>query len=153
APVARDEDVLGLQVAVGDPLPVRGGEPRGDLPRVIERLRRSDPSAAEPLAQRFPFEQLADDEVQTLVRTDVVYADDVRMIERARRLRLQLEAAKPLRVRGEALVENLDRDVAVQPRVARAIDLTHPSGAHERMNPIRAELSIGRKRHENLLIY
>ena len=58
AAVVRDEDVLGLEVAVDDPLLVRGGEAVGDLERVVDRAARREPAAREDRAQGLPFEQL-----------------------------------------------------------------------------------------------
>ena len=46
AAVARHEQVLGLQVAVHDPLLVRGGEPVRDLDRVVDGLARRESAAA-----------------------------------------------------------------------------------------------------------
>ena len=56
-------------------------------------------------------------------------ARDVRVIQRREHLRLALEPREPVRIGRERLGQHLDRDVAVQPRVARAIDLAHPAGA------------------------
>ena len=47
AAVVRDEDVLGLQVPVDDPLLVRGREAVDDLERVVDRLARRELAAGE----------------------------------------------------------------------------------------------------------
>ena len=49
------------------------------------------------------------------------------MVEGAGGPRLQLESAQPVGVGGDVLRQHLDRDVAPEPGVARAIDLAHPS--------------------------
>src|SRR6266540_1086300 len=57
--VGGDEEVLGLQVAVHDPLLVRHGERRGDLDGVVDRLpqrQRRRHHVADGVAQRLPFE-------------------------------------------------------------------------------------------------
>ena len=45
-PVARDEQVVGLQVAMDDALVVRGGEPLRDLARVVDGFARRQRAAA-----------------------------------------------------------------------------------------------------------
>ena len=56
-------------------------------------------------------------------------ARDVRMVERRERLRFALEAREPLRIGGERGRQDLDRDVAIELGIARAIDLAHAAGA------------------------
>jgi hypothetical protein len=48
-----------------------------------------------------------------------VHLGDVRVVERSQRLCLAVETGEPLRVRGEDVRQNLDRDVALR-RVSRA---------------------------------
>jgi hypothetical protein len=48
---------------------------------------------------------------------------DVRMIERGEQLRLALKARESIVVRRERIGQNLDRHVALEPRIAGAIDL------------------------------
>ena len=54
------------------------------------------------------------------------------MIQRSQQPRLALEAREPLAVGRERVGQDLDRDVAPEPRVARAIDLAHAAGTQER---------------------
>src|SRR5262249_41077098 len=51
-PVSRDEQVLGLQIAMDDPLLVRGGEALRDLDRVVDGRPRREPSAPPARAAR-----------------------------------------------------------------------------------------------------
>ena len=94
-PVARDEQVVGLHVAVDDALVVRGGEPLGDLPRVVDRLARRQRAAVQTAAQRLALEQLGDDVRRAGVPADVVDGQDVRVIELPGGARLLLEALHP----------------------------------------------------------
>ena len=57
AAVLRHEDVLGLDVAVNDPLLVRGGEAVGHLRRDTERPAHRKRPPAERRAERFAFQQ------------------------------------------------------------------------------------------------
>ena len=59
------------------------------------------------------------------------------MIERGEHARLALEARQPIGVAGEAPRQDLDRDVAAELRVARAIDLAHAADADARAAPGR----------------
>ena len=68
---------------------------------------------------------------------------DVRMVQRRQRLGFALEARQPLGVVGEGLGQDLDRDVATQLGVGRAIDLAHAAGAEGGDNFIRAEAGAG----------
>ena len=101
APVVGDEQVLGLQVAMDDALVVRGREAVGDLHGVVDGLAHRQRARAEPIAQRLALEQLRDDVRRAVLLADVVDGEDVRMIERGGRLRLLLEAAEAIGVRGE----------------------------------------------------
>jgi len=58
-----------------------------------------------------------------IIRPNIVELADVRMIQRGHRTRLALEAFVEFDLRG------LDRNRAVEPRVARFPHLTHASGA------------------------
>ena len=54
---------------------------------------------------------------------------DVRMVQRREDFGFALEAREALGVRGEDVGQDLDRDLAFQLRVRRAIDLAHAAGA------------------------
>ena len=54
---------------------------------------------------------------------------DVGVIERGQKLRLASESRHSLRVMCECLWQNLQRDVALQPSVACAVDLSHSTRA------------------------
>ena len=103
-PVLRDEDVLGLDVAVDDPLLVRRGEAVRDLDGVVDGLLRRQ-GRAELLAERFALQKLRDDERAALVRADVVDDEDVGVIELGGGASFLLEARKAVGIRGEAAGE------------------------------------------------
>ncbi len=60
---------------------------------------------------------------------DFVNRDDVRMIERRRGVCFLDEATTAILVGDPIGGQHLDRDVALEPRIARAIDLAHAPGA------------------------
>ncbi len=112
-PVAGDEQVLGLQVPVDDPLLVRRGETLGDLQRVVHRLLLRDRTGVELAAQRLAFQKLHDGVGRPLVRPEVVDRKDVRMRQRRDRQGLPLEPRQRVGIRGQRLRQHLDRHVAL----------------------------------------
>ena len=62
-------------------------------------------------------------------------------------MRLAFEALSPFWIEPNGRRQNLDRDVAAEPRVARAIDLSHPAGAQSADDLVSAERGSDRKRH------
>ena len=71
------------------------------------------------------------------------------MRERRDGLRLAREAGES-RARSPAslLGQDLDRDLAAQPRVARPVDLAHPARAERGEDLVRPEPCSGGERHE-----
>lgn len=69
------------------------------------------------------------------------------MIQAGDGFRLALEALANVRVRGEALGQDLDRDRSVEGHVARAIDLSHPTRAQRRDDLVVRQLLSRRKRN------
>ncbi len=55
--------------------------------------------------------------------------DDVLVLQPRRRRRLTAEALDELLVLGEAVVQELQRDLAPELHVVRAVDVRHPAGA------------------------
>ena len=51
------------------------------------------------------------------------------MVERGEHLRLAFEAREAIRIEGERCGQHLERDIASEFRIARAIYFAHPAGA------------------------
>ena len=62
--------------------------------------------------------------------TNIVKCADVRVTECGNRARLAIESRLGLRIADTSSGQDFDGDIAVEPRVSRAIDLTHPSGTN-----------------------
>src|SRR6266566_7889544 len=58
-----------------------------------------------------------------------------------------LEPTQSLRVLGNPVRQDLDRDVAPEPRIARPVDLAHSAGAQRRNHFVRTETRPGGYRH------
>ena len=138
ATVGRQEDVVGLQVAVHDAAGMRGGEPGGELQRQADGLALADRAAPEARPQRLPVEQLGD-EVRHLAGADVEDRQQVRVRQPGDRPRFPLEPREPIGVLGGGSRQHLHRDVTAEPRVARPIHLAHSAFAERRDDLVRAE--------------
>ena len=60
---------------------------------------------------------------------EAVDVRDERMIQRGEHARLALEPRQPVRIVNDRIGKDLDRDLAVEARIAGAIDLAHATGA------------------------
>ena len=93
----RDQNVLGLDVAMQNAGLVRRGEAVGDAGQQLDRLAPAV-CALRPVPERAAVDELGDEILPALELAGVVHGQDVRMIERRRRLRFALEAAARGRV-------------------------------------------------------
>ena len=117
--VGTQLDVGRLQVAMDDAVIVRRGERvsylSGDWNRLVER----DPSTREAIGQRRSVDELEDQRSRFPDVFDAVDRADVRMIERSEHLRFAPESRHPILSAGGEVTYNFDRDIALQPGVAR----------------------------------
>lgn len=119
----------------------------GDLRAVAEHVGERQRSPRDAVGERLSFEQLHDEEVVA----DVEEGADVRVRELRDRLRLSLEANLQLHIRSEVIRENLDRDLAIEARVAPLPDLAHTSGPETRDDLIRTEAcTLANRRHDDV---
>jgi hypothetical protein len=105
----------------------------------------------EARAQGVTLEQLGDDEPVVRLAAVVVDAEDVRVRERGERLGLALEAREHRGIASERGGEDLERDVAIELEVARAVDLAHAAGADGRDDFVRPESVAGREPHGEIV--
>ena len=116
-PVAGQEDVRGLEVAVDDALRVRRREPVADLAAQSRAPCARERAALQPVAQRLSLEQLGDEvrDVALVVPTSWT-ATIVGWLERGRRRAPPLEPPEPVGVARDVSRQDLDRDVAAEAR-------------------------------------
>jgi hypothetical protein len=100
-----------------------------DLDAELQNFAERQRAAYEAIRERLALEQLHDQKVVSVVLPDVVEGTDVRMVQLRDRSRLALETDAQLFVAGEFGRKDLDRDAAIEARIARAIDLAHSAGA------------------------
>ncbi len=148
--VAGELDVGGLQVAVDDTALVGVLEGLGDLAGDRQRLVERQRAARQPIGQGRALDQLHDQEAERrgrVRRLEGVEHGDARVVERGQDLGLALEAAQPVGVGGDRLGQHLDRHLAVEPRVARPVDLAHAAGAERGEDFVGAEARAQGERH------
>ena len=142
----RQHDVAGLQIAMDDAVPVRLVERVGDLDRDSAAPRSS---GSAPFVSRSasvsPSRYSMTRNVDAVLFADVVQRADVRMVELRDRPRLALEALANCASAANA-GQDLDRDGAIEPRVARLVDLAHAAGAERRQDLVGAETGAGIER-------
>ena len=95
--------------------------------------------ALEALAKGLALEQLEDDVGDAGLESHVEDGKDVRVVERARRTRLVLEAAPALGARRIVGGDDLERDLAPEPWVVGAVDLAHAARSQGGSHLVTAE--------------
>ena len=129
--ITRDLDVRRLEIAVDDPTVVRRFQGFCNLRRRDERFVQGNRAAREPLLDRFAVNQLEDEHGHPLagrvVLFDAVDCRNVRMVQRGEQTGLALEARQPIRIGQEQGRKYFAGDVSLQPKIAGAVDLTHPA--------------------------
>ena len=139
-PFLVDQHVLRLDVAVDDVARVRGAERARDLDRVGHRLGDREPSVApDPLLQRLALDVLEHDvRPAAVVLAGIDHPDDVGMGELRHRPRLAAEALELIGVARHLAVHQLDRDLALERLVERAVDGRHAPGPDPGLKPVAA---------------
>ena len=138
--VLRDHQVLGLQIPVHDPGRMGLGETVGGLHGDVEKpLRRERLPRRQELAKGLSVHELHRDVGGSLGFADVVDRQDVRVVQGRGRARFLLEALAAIGMGGRVGRQHLDRHVASEPGVGRAIDLSHPARADRGGDAVLAE--------------
>ncbi len=143
--VATDEDVGGLEVAMDDPLRMRGVQAGR---RVGEHRDHISPGAlgrCEPAREIDAVDELHHHEhpggaVLERVAADVEHLHDVGMGQPGERPRL---AGEPLGARGGGPLHQLDRDVAAELGVVRPPHLAHRTRAEDAIESVPRESPLG----------
>src|SRR5262250_554520 len=68
---------------------------------------------------------------------------DVRVVERSQNLGFALEASQSAGIVSEGFRQNFERDIALQPGVARTVYLAHTACAESALNLVRPDLRAG----------
>ena len=134
-----EHDVAGLEIAVDDALAMRLVERVGDLDADLQYLRSGSAPLRKRCGKRLALEVFHHQEVDVVLGADVVEHADVGMVAGRRWCGLRARSAAEFRVGGEMSGQNLDRDDAIEARVAGAIHLAHSAGTERGLNFVRTE--------------
>src|SRR5208282_2604842 len=91
-----EKNVLRLQVAVDDALVVGRRQSLGDLRRIIGSLARRQWAVFQLSAQARALQKFRDNEGRSTLLPNIVYGENVGMIECSHRARLLLKAPQPV---------------------------------------------------------
>jgi hypothetical protein len=97
-------------------------------------------SSRDPIGQRRAVDELHDEAHGPVAARDAIDMRDVRVVECGQRLGFLLEARDAVGIVGERGGKHLDRDVALELGIARAIDLARAAGADRFDNFLLAEV-------------
>ena len=114
--------------------------------RLVER-RREEKRTASTLCALDPESSAHDEGGSDRGLFQAVDLRDVRVIQRGERLRFAFESRQSIRIVGERVGKNLQRDVTIEFRVPRAIDLAHPTRAERGDDLVGSEARAWRKPH------
>ena len=128
-----------------DALLVRRFQAVGDLPRDGNRVVYWDRTAAETYCEVLAGHQFHHERDGRVGQP--VDLRDIRMIERRERRGFALEPREPIGIAGEEVRQDLERDVALQPRIARAVDLAHAAGANRVQHFVGPDHGTTRQTH------
>jgi hypothetical protein len=124
-----DEDIGRLDVAVDDSFGMGGIEGVGDFDGECENQFGFQRTIADPVLECKAVQKLHGDEGLAILFADVVDGANVGVIQRGRSLSFALKAGERLWVARNVIGKKLEGDEAMQPRVFRFIDDTHPTTA------------------------
>src|SRR3989442_4314137 len=119
----------------------------GDLRPEVEWLFEWKRVLFEAFGQRFPLDAFHSEIINAVLMTDIMQGANIRMIQAGNGLRFALEALLANRIRGELRGQNFDRDGALQPRVAGAVNFAHAPRTKRHADFIRAKLCTWGERH------
>ena len=144
--VGLDHHVGRLQIAMHDAFVVRRLQPIGNIARDAQRFRRGQRTICETRLKRFALDELHRNATRAIRFLEAVDLRDVAVVQRCEDARLALEAREAVGIGGDFDRKELQRDVAIELGVMRAIDLAHAACADRLTNVIGSDV-ISSRRH------
>ena len=126
-----------------DALLVRRLQRRGNLLGRLQRRVQRHRSRLETIRQRRPFDQLQHQGADRAGLLEPMDDADVRVVQGGQRPGFALEPRHAIRIVHEVRRQNLQRDLAPELCVARAIHLTHAARAERREDFVRTDTDAG----------
>ena len=147
AAVGSDPHVRRLEIAVDNPARVCAAHAVGDLVRHARGLGEAQRSPGDQVGQRRTVHQLHHDRRRSGELLEPMDGRDVRVVDRRQQRGLALEPGTTVGALARRFGQHLDRDVAAQPRIAGAVDLSHAAGAEQADDLVRADSGARCNRH------
>ena len=107
--------------------------------------RRAESRPRDPLRQIVTLDEFHDERTHPAGFFEAVDVRDVRVVQGCEGLGFSREPGQPVRIVRKRVREDLERDIAIQPDIARAIDLSHAAFADRRGDFVDAEKRTGRE--------
>ena len=137
--IRRDEDVVGLQIAVHHALGVGARHRAHHRQEERSHLTQAEDPAPQPRLERLAAQELEHEvDRAVLVLAHVEHVDHVGVLELRCGPRLLEKAPHHLGIPGVLVVEDLHRDGALGPRVHARVDGGHSPGRHDAIEPVLA---------------
>ena len=130
-----------------DPFPMCFGKCVRQLDRVRDRLIERQRAGCQAIGQRSAVDKFQHQILNSVLIADIVQRADVWMIQRRDRLRFALKAATRVGIGRDVGRKDLDRHGAIEPRVARLVDLPHPARPDRRDDLVRPQAGTGGDGH------
>ena len=150
--VSIDEDVLGLQVTVGDAGVMGFREPLGRLPRKADELVLFQATRGELLPQRDALDELHRNVGRAVVLADFIDGHDVGVVQRRCCAGFLLKPTQAFGIGTRLVGEDFDGDFTPELRICRAVDDAHTSRADLAANLVMREFVPRRKRHSAAIL-
>jgi hypothetical protein len=144
-PIARDHDVVRLEIAMHDAHRMSFRQSYGDVLQVPQQLAQFGSLAVDLLAESNAFHKLHGDEVSAVALTNLVNVCDVWMIERRCGFRLLHKATHAILVCSDVGWQNLQHDFAIELCVVRQTHLAHSTHADLRNDAVMRQNCAGRQ--------
>ena len=126
-PVASNEQVLGLQIAVHDVLFVSRNKAMRDLRGIVDHLAQGQASFIQTLPQGLSLKQLGNDIWPALMHPGVIDGHDIRVVQDGGGSGFLFEAAQPVLITGQGKFQQFEGNISAKTVVAGAVDIAHPT--------------------------
>ena len=146
-PSLCQKQVFRLQIAMDDALFMGRCQPLRNLYPIVDNFTDRQRAALQPVAKRLALQELRNKVRRSVVQPHLVHGQNIGVIQGGRRTRLLFETAQPVRLGRRKPRQNLDGDVAIQPRVPGAIHLAHASRPNERNDFVVIDELVRTERH------